>query len=318
MPGSFKEKLGNSVRQATPRALKTIWWIFRITATISLVMFLLKYTGMLVWISALVSPVFHLFGLPGDAAMAYVSGYFINVYSCVAVVSTISLTAREMTILGAMTLAAHAIPVETAVQHKTGSPSWYCVLVRTLGSLALGIALNLVLPGRPESWGEQASALSEIPLIAIQGDFWPLFKSWLLGLLKLTVWMTCLIWLLNVLQRILYEFNLMEKISHAFRPLLRVFGLGEKTSFLWIVANLVGLSYGSAIMLDEAERGNLSARDVNLLNTHIGISHSNLEDLLLVSALGGVWYVILLSRWVLVTILVWTLRFFMYLCHPTK
>ncbi|MBQ9201532.1 MAG: nucleoside recognition protein [Bacteroidales bacterium] len=305
--------MGDSIHTATPRALRTIWWIFRITAVISFVMFLLKYTGLLIWISALVSPVFLLFGLPGDAAMAYVSGYFINVYSCVAVVSTISLTAREMTILGAMTLAAHAIPVETAVQHKTGSPSWYCVLVRTLGSLALGITLNLLLPGRAEVWTGQTVPLSEIPLIAIQGDFRPMFFEWLLGLLKLSLWMTCLIWLLNVLQRILYEFNLMERISRLFRPLLKVFGLGEKTSFLWIVANVVGLSYGSAVMLDEAERGNLSLREINLLNTHIGISHSNLEDLLLVSALGGVWYVILLSRWILVTILVWMLRFFMYL-----
>lgn len=310
---SFRTKLGDSIHTATPRALRTIWWIFRITAVISFVMFLLKYTGLLIWISALVSPVFLLFGLPGDAAMAYVSGYFINVYSCVAVVSTISLTAREMTILGAMTLAAHAIPVETAVQHKTGSPSWYCVLVRTLGSLALGITLNLLLPGRAEVWTGQTVPLSEIPLIAIQGDFRPMFFEWLLGLLKLSLWMTCLIWLLNVLQRILYEFNLMERISRLFRPLLKVFGLGEKTSFLWIVANVVGLSYGSAVMLDEAERGNLSLREINLLNTHIGISHSNLEDLLLVSALGGVWYVILLSRWILVTILVWMLRFFMYL-----
>ena len=305
--------MGDSIHTATPRALRTIWWIFRITAVISFVMFLLKYTGLLIWISALVSPVFLLFGLPGDAAMAYVSGYFINVYSCVAVVSTISLTAREMTILGAMTLAAHAIPVETAVQHKTGSPSWYCVLVRTLGSLALGITLNLLLPGRAEVWTGQTVPLSEIPLIAIQGDFRPMFFEWLLGLLKLSLWMTCLIWLLNVLQRILYEFNLMERISRLFKPLLKVFGLGEKTSFLWIVANVVGLSYGSAVMIDEAERGNLSLRDINLLNTHIGISHSNLEDLLLVSALGGVWYVILLSRWILVTILVWMLRFFMYL-----
>jgi len=310
---SFRTKLGDSIHTATPRALRTIWWIFRITAVISFVMFLLKYTGLLIWISALVSPVFLLFGLPGDATMAYVSGYFINVYSCVAVVSTISLTAREMTILGAMTLAAHAIPVETAVQHKTGSPSWYCVLVRTLGSLALGITLNLLLPGRAEAWTGRTVPLSEISLIAIQGDFRPMFFEWLLGLLKLSLWMTCLIWLLNVLQRILYEFNLMERISRLFKPLLKVFGLGEKTSFLWIVANVVGLSYGSAVMIDEAERGNLSLRDINLLNTHIGISHSNLEDLLLVSALGGVWYVILLSRWILVTILVWMLRFFMYL-----
>ena len=110
--GKFK----NVVKQALPRAFKTIWWIFKITAIVSFIMFLLKYTGILAWIAAAVSPVFRIFGLPGDASLAYVSGYFINVYSCIAVVSTIDLTARQITILGTMTLAAHAMVVETAVQ----------------------------------------------------------------------------------------------------------------------------------------------------------------------------------------------------------
>ena len=120
--------------------------------------------------------------------------------------------------------------------------------------------------------------------------------------------MSVLIYLLNILQRILYEFGVMARISKLLRPLLRLFGLPDKTSFLWIVANVIGLSYGSAAMIDEMAHGNISRREVNLLNTHIGISHSNLEDLLLYASIGGVWWVILGARWVLVTLLVWALR----------
>ena len=72
------ERFKRVVKQAVPRAMKTIWWIFKITAIVSFVMLLLKYTGILTWIAAAVSPVFQIFGLPGDASLAYVSGYFIN------------------------------------------------------------------------------------------------------------------------------------------------------------------------------------------------------------------------------------------------
>ena len=305
MEGKFKLVL----QKAVPRALKTIWWIFRITAIVSFVMFLLKYTGILVWIAAAVSPVFHLFGLPGDTALAYVSGYFINVYSCVAVVSTLDLTTRELTIIGAMTLAAHAIPLETAVQHKTGTPSAYTVIVRTLGSLALGVVMNMLLPGKPVFDADTVS-LSQIPFFQIQGEFMPQFMDWLIRLGKLTAWMIVLIMLLNVIQRALYEYGLMAHISRFFSPLLYIFGLPKETSFLWIVANVAGLSYGSAAMIDEIERGGISVRSSNLLNTHIGISHSNLEDLMLFAAIGGTWYWILLFRWGLVTLLVWGLRLY--------
>ena len=301
------ERFKRVVKQALPRAFKTIWWIFKITAIVSFAMFLLKYTGILAWIAAAVSPVFRIFGLPGDASLAYVSGYFINVYSCIAVVSTIDLTARQITILGTMTLAAHAMVVETAVQKKTGSSALYTVLIRTLGSLSLGIIMNLVLPGRPV-YDAAAVNLSEIPFFQIQGEFWPMFMVWLKGLAKLAAWMTVLISLLNILQRAFYEYGIMDKISRFFSPLLTLFGLPKETSFLWIVANVVGLSYGSAAIMDEMERGEISDRSIRLLNTHIGISHSNLEDLMLFAAIGGMWYWMLLFRWGMVTILVWSLR----------
>ena len=303
------EKLKRIVRQAVPRAMKTIWWIFKITAIVSFIMFLLKYTGILTWIATAVSPVFHIFGLPGDAALAYVSAYFINIYSGIAVISTLDMTVRQITILGTMNLAAHAMVAETAIQKKTGTPVIHMVIVRTLASLTLGIVMNLVLPGRPE-YTADTIALSEIPFLNIQGELWPMFLVWLKGLARLTVWMTTLILLLNIMQRALYEYGIMNKISRFFSPLLTVFGLPKETTFLWIVANVIGLLYGSAAIMDEMERGKISDRSILLLNTHIGVSHSNLEDLMLFSAIGGVWYWMLLFRWALVTILVWSLRLY--------
>lgn len=303
------EKFKRVVKQAIPRAFKTIWWIFKITATVSFIMFLLKYTGILTWIATAVSPVFHIFGLPGDAALAYVSAYFINIYSGIAVISTLDMTVRQITILGTMNLAAHAMVAETAIQKKTGTPVIHMVIVRTLSSITLGIVMNLVLPGRP-AFTADTIALSEVPFLNIQGEFWPMFLIWLKGLARLTVWMTTLILLLNIIQRALYEYDIMNKISRFFSPLLTVFGLPKETTFLWIVANVIGLLYGSAAIMDEMERGKISDRSILLLNTHIGVSHSNLEDLMLFSAIGGVWYWMLLFRWALVTLLIWSMRLY--------
>ena len=303
------ERFKRVVKQAVPRAMKTIWWIFKITAIVSFVMLLLKYTGILTWIAAAVSPVFQIFGLPGDASLAYVSGYFINVYSCIAVVSTLDLTVRQITILGTMTLAAHAMVVECAVQKKTGTNITYTVILRTLGSLALGIIMNQLLPGKPV-FDSASVNLSDIPFFNIKEEFWPMFVVWFKGLVKLAAWMTVLITLLNVIQRAFYEYGIMTYISRFFSPLLTLFGLPKETSFLWIVANVVGLSYGSAAIMDEMERGGISDRSILELNTHIGISHSNLEDLMLFAAMGGQWYWMLLFRWAMVTILVWSLRLY--------
>jgi len=306
---SVLNRMKRVVSEATPRALKTIWWIFRITATVSFAMFLLRYSGILYWVGAAVSPVFSWFGLPGSAAVAYVSGYFINVYSSIAAMTTLELTARQITILGTMQLAAHSMVVECAVQHKTGTSTPYITVVRTLGSLLLGVVLNLVLPGREAVTSIQYD-LSAIPFFQIQGAFLPMFWEWFFSLVKLSVWMTCLIYLLNIIQRSLYEFGIMEILSKILGPLMHFFGLPEKASFLWVVTNVIGISYGAAAIMDEMDRGTLSKDEIDLINTHIGISHSNFEDLLLFTALGGWWWAMLLSRWVLVTLLVWGVRLY--------
>ena len=61
-------------------------------------------------------------------------------------------------------------------------------------------------------------------------------------------------------------------------------------------------------MIDEAESGKITQKDIDLLNHHIGISHSNLEDVILLASIGAMAWWLLLSRWALSFLLVWELR----------
>ena len=302
---TFWQRVLRCVKEATPSAVKTMFWVIRITAVVSVLIYLLKLFGILPYISHFLEPVMNFVGLPGEASLAYVSGYFVNVYSAIAAAVTLNLSARSMTILAIMVLCSHNMIVETAVQKKTGSSALRIVLTRTLSGIFLGFVLSRIWPAEPQAFtGEVVEEH-----ITLAESFMP----WLVSLLKLCLKMAVLILVLSVLQQIINEFGVMKKLTAALRWPLKFFGLGEDTSFLWIVANTLGLAYGTAVMFQEREKGNISDRDIQLLNTHISISHSNLEDLLLFVSVGGVWWIILLMRWACSLILVWEERLEFYI-----
>lgn len=296
-----KERIIKSAREVLPSSWKTCVWMIEITAGVSFAMMLLKFFNILPVVSDFISPVFKYFGLPGSAALAYLSGYFVNNYSAIAVASTLNLDWRATTIIATMCLCSHSMVLETAVLRKTGASATRMVIVRTLSALLLGWLLNLVLPQTSASLADAAAQQWTTP-------FWPTLTDWFLSTLRLSVTMTLIIFALNILQRILQEFGVMEYIARFLKPLMKVLGLPVKTAFLWIVANVVGLGYGAAAMLDEISRGSISRRDVQLLDSHICVNHSNLEDLILMAALGGVWWIMLLVRFLMAMVLVWEQR----------
>lgn len=291
----------NSVKDVLPGTIRTCIWMIKITVGVSFAMLLLKYFNILPWISDFISPVFKHFGLPGSAALAYLSGYFVNVYSAVAVFSSLDLDWRATTIIATMVLCSHSMVLETAVLKKTGASAVRMVTVRTLTALALGFILNLVLPCSGAQLSDAAAQKWTTPLGQTLLD-------WSLSTLKLVAIMTTVIFALNILQRVLSEFGIMDVIARLFKPLMSVLGLPANTAFLWLVANIVGLGYGAAVMLDEIGRGTLSERDVKLLDTHISVNHSNVEDLTVMAALGGSWWIMLTVRLLAAIVLVWEMR----------
>ncbi|MBR5146797.1 MAG: nucleoside recognition protein, partial [Bacteroidales bacterium] len=124
-----------------------------------------------------------------------------------------------------------------------------------------------------------------------------------------------LVYLLTLLQKILTEFGIIQYISRFLKPVMIFFGLSPRCAFLWLVSNTLGLAYGAGIMIEEAEKGDTTKEENDLLNMHIGISHSNLEDLLLFTAAGGAYLWMLLSRWGMSLIWVWFFRVTKTLSH---
>jgi hypothetical protein len=220
--------------------------------------------------------------------------------------TTLDLSARAATILSVMVLCSHNIIVETAVQHKTGSSVLSIVLIRTLSAFILAWVLNKIMPGSFENIVVENS-------VQEQFTFAVMLKQWALRTTKNVVTMALLVYLLTVLQKVLTEFGIIQYISRFLKPVMIFFGLSPKTAFLWLVSNTLGLAYGAGIMIEEAEKGETTKEENDLLNRHIGISHSNLEDLLLFSAAGGAYLWMLLSRWAMSFVWVWLKRFTMML-----
>lgn len=277
--------------------MKTAWWLIKITVPVSFAVMLLDYSGMLSLMAEYTGPVFALMGLPGVSAIVLVTSIFTNIYSVVAVLTVLQLPVREGIILAAMCLVSHGFIIETAVMKRTGSSAIRIILVRLTGSIVIGLLLNLIMPG---SFTEVTSTFKLQQLA-----FGQVFEHWLVSTSTTIFKILVLVNILLVFQQILEEFGWMQLVEKPLLPLMKVFGLPQSTTLSWIVANLIGLAYGSAIMIQESEKGRMSREDADLLNHHVSISHSQLEDPLLFLTLGYAIHWLIWPRIIIAFAAVW-------------
>lgn len=298
---NIQERLLKSVKTALPQGMKTAIWLLKLTIPVSFAVFLLDFFGILNVIAAWVAPLFKLIGLSGQASIVLITSFFTNIYSVIAVMTTLGFGFREGTILAVMCLISHGLIVETAIQKKTGSSPWRMIFTRLSASFIAAFMLNLILPAEAITNSEN--------VVRSAGEFTPALTNWLSSMLVTTIKIVVLVNLLLIIQKILNEFGLIKWILMPFAPLLKVMGLPSSTGFLWVVANTLGLGYGGAIMINEAEEGRLSRADADLLNHNIAISHSQLEDPLLFVAMGFHLGILIWPRILLAIIFVWIRRF---------
>jgi len=251
----------------------------------------------------------HILGLPGESSLVFLSALLLNIYSAIAVIGTLQLSLREITILAVMCLIAHNLIVESTVMRKTGSSATKMVFLRIFTALVAAFLLNYILPagfGASKIPGVAASFtpppplhLQDIPLI---------LETWALQMGKLIIKIVILVSVLMAVQKVMEEFGLLELLGKITGPFMRLLGLPPSTGFLWIVANIIGLAYGSAIMIERVETGKLSLSEGDLFNHHVGISHSLLEDTLLFMAIGVPLFWAVVPRFILAIIVVWLER----------
>ncbi len=286
-----------------PKAIKTAIWILKITLPVSLAVSILNYYGLIQLVTQHLTPAFNLIGLRGEAALPFVTGILLNIYSVIAVLSQLSLDLREITIIAVMSLIAHNLIIETTIQSKTGSKAWHMVALRVGAAFGAAAILNLLLP----DMSQKVSLLSNTHTASSISE---LLYGWVFSSFRLILKIIILVSLLMILQKILQEFKLIELLTKPLSPMLKFMGLPESTTFLWIVANSLGLAYGSAVMMEEVKEGRITKKDADLLNYHVAISHSNLEDLLLFAAIGVSILWMMIPRLIIAIAVVWGRRFF--------
>lgn len=288
----------NCTRQAWTPAVKSTLWLLRLMIPITLAVRLMDFYGVISWMAQYLDPMFIYIGLPGYAAIAFLTGAFVTTYAGLAVMLSMVLTLREATIVGTMICICHALLLESAVIKKTGSSFWRMAMLRMVMAFVCGFYLNLVLPQMPEAFMSSGDATIPATLTA-------LLTTWLWSTLKMSAMIFLLIYCLMIIQRMLEAYGLTEKISHVLSPIMKFFGLPQGAAYMWVVGNVLGISYGSAVMLDLEEQGHITREEANDVNYHLIMNHSMLEDTL-VFALSGVsalW--ILSTRMLFALLLVW-------------
>ncbi|HBT84084.1 MAG: hypothetical protein A2091_02995 [Desulfuromonadales bacterium GWD2_61_12] len=103
---------------------------------------LLKQTPAIDVLGALFAPLMGWFGLPGEAAFAFIAAFLLNLYAAIAVMAPLDLSPWQVTQCGLMMGIAHNLLVEGGVLGSTGTRGGVLTLCRLLLAAATGLLLE--------------------------------------------------------------------------------------------------------------------------------------------------------------------------------
>jgi Fe2+ transport system protein B len=124
--------------------LKTSLMLLKIIIPVFAVVTILGHTAVMAWLSKLFAPIMNFVGLPGEAAVAFVTGAFINIYVAIGITIALHLSPWELTTLALMLNLSHELFLESAVLKKTGITVWPIAVMRLMNAFLVGGVMNMV------------------------------------------------------------------------------------------------------------------------------------------------------------------------------
>lgn len=259
--------------------------LFKLTIPVIIAVKILEELGAIPYISALLSPLMLLVGLPQSMGIVWTTTLLTNIYGGMLLFFQLApnenLSVAQVTVLSSMMLIAHSLPLELRITQKAGMRFAFSLLLRLVAALILGALLYHIyrlggwlqdpveLIWQPENTGPQSLDMWLISQIKGLGMI-VIIVSALLSLLRLLRWLhieRLMIWLLQ--------------------PLLRLMGIGRQATSLAIVGVTLGLSFGGGLLIKEAQSGNVSPKDCFSALCLLSLCHSIIEDTLLVLTMGA-------------------------------
>ena len=150
------------IRTGLSAGFRTSLKIIKVSVPLYVGVTLLKGTPFLDLLGKVFAPVMGIFGLPGEAAFAFVAAFLLNLYAAIAVIVPLHLTPFQVTQCGLMMGVAHNLVVEGGVLSTTGARGGVLTLCRLVIACAAGLLLRGLwsLWETASSWAMALSGLS--------------------------------------------------------------------------------------------------------------------------------------------------------------
>ncbi len=270
-------------------SLKISWMLVKIYVPFSLLAAFLKFSGFFLWISPILSPFMKLLGLPGEAAVTLMAGFFGNVYAGIATIPALDLTFKQVTILGIILGFSHNLLVESGILIKLKFATARLSLFRVIFGLLAGMLMNQVLP-------------DEIKGAILNPYMNPEAFSWVNTIKAMIV--TCfqvlvLIFVLNFLYELLKKWKFSQVIKQKLQGIASLIGLSPNALIPWMAGFILGIVYGAGILFQFNEKKTLTHKDACLVTVFMILAHAIIEDTLVFVVLGASFWWIFLTRIIL-------------------
>ncbi len=279
---SLPNRLALGLAEVARQSLKTSFDLFKVVVPIIILIRILDLLGVVRHFGAALAPVMELVGLPGQAGLVWATAMVTNLYGGAAAMVSLDvpISAAQATVLTAMMLIAHGLPVELRIAQKAGARLRAMAIIRIGGAFLAGLILSRIYAAG--GWLQQPN--KAVFSSAGPDDSWP---GWLRGqgifMLKVVV----IIFALMLLLRILKAIGVTDLLTRLLEPGLRLLGMSRAAAPVTVIGMTLGITYGGGLIIQEARSGVLSKRDVFFSMALMGLSHSLIEDTILMMLLGG-------------------------------
>jgi Fe2+ transport system protein B len=277
---TYRALLKTALQNGLIKGWQGFIWMIKIVLPISFLTTLLAWTGWLHKIDFLIAPFMDALHLPSAAALPLLIGMLTGIYGGITAMVVLPFSPGEMTVMAIFLLMAHNLIQEGIIQGQSGISALKATLFRLIMAFLTAAIVAPWLVASPAAVVPQAVASSvQLPLSDtlinwIDKTFWLVLKILVIIMILLT------------LLEIIKAFNWIVPIVRFLSPVLKVMGLDQKAGFLWMTAIFFGLTYGGAVIVEEAKDHHLTDKDLEMLHLSIGINHSMIEDPPLFIALG--------------------------------
>jgi len=302
----FRTQLKTGLRTGIKKGWSSFVWICKIIIPVSFLAALLQWSGWLSQLDFLLHPLMSLINLPAAAALPIIIAILVSFYAAIAIMVVLPFTIEQITLIALFITIAHMLIAEGIVQHKSGLNIIKATLVRIGAAILSVLVVSQFFTDTSQSVTLPAS-------LAVDAAFLEVLKGWAIDTLSLCGRVFIIIMLVMMALYASESLGWLKYVRNFFRPLMKILGLSDRAVTMWVTGAGFGLLYGSAVIMEEANKETLTKEELEHLHISIGINHSIVEETGLFLALGVNPLWLLIPRFVAAIVAVQSLRAVQYL-----